>query len=233
MKQILYSLGILCLIVSCTSETENTMTVNGTIKGLKKGTLYLQHIKDTTLVTVDSLEIEGDGNFTFKTELESPEIFYLYLNKKDNNDINDRISFFAEPGLINVSTHWNSFDSKAKIVGSKSHEKLEEFRKVMSENNLRSLELTQMVSNQNTNYNQEELDSIALLYNRKIQRSYVFAINFALNNRNSYIAPYIAVKEIPEVNVKYLDSIASVLPEEVSNSKYGKELTVLLEKIKS
>ena len=97
MKQFLYSLSILCLVVSCSSETENTMTVNGTIKGLKKGTLYLQHVEDTTLVTVDSLEIEGTGSFTFKTELESPEIFYLYLDKKDNNDINDRLLFFAEP----------------------------------------------------------------------------------------------------------------------------------------
>ncbi|MFD0798074.1 DUF4369 domain-containing protein [Maribacter chungangensis] len=232
MKRFLYSLGLLCLLISCTSETENTMTINGTIKGLKKGTLYLQHINDTTLVTVDSLEIEGDGKFTFKTELESPEIFYLYLDKKDNNDINDRISFFAEPGLINVSTHWNSFDTKAKITGSKSQEKLEEFRKVMSDNNLRSLELTQLISNQNATYSAEELDSIALLYNRKIQRSYVFAINFAINNKDSYIAPYIAVKEIPEVNVKYLDSIASVLPTEVANSKYGKELSLLIEKSK-
>ncbi len=137
MKQFLYSLILLGLVVSCTGETENTMTVNGNIKGLKKGTLYLQHVKDTTLVTVDSLEIEGNGNFTFKTELESPEIYYLYLNKKDNNDVNDRLTFFAEPGLINITTNWNSFDTKAKITGSKSHEKLEEYLKVMSKSNIR------------------------------------------------------------------------------------------------
>jgi len=230
MKQFLYSLSILCLIVSCAGETEKTMTVNGTIKGLKKGTLYLQHVKDTTLVTVDSLEIEGDGNFTFKTELESPELFYLYLIKKDNNDVNDRISFFAEPGLITVKTNWNTFATKAEITGSKSHEKLQEYQKIMSRNNLRSLELIQMSANQNAEYNEQELDSITLLNNRQIQRNYVFAINFAINNKDSYIAPYIAVKEIPEANIIYLDSIASVLPEAVSNSKYGKELTLLLAK---
>jgi hypothetical protein len=206
------------------------MTVNGTIKGLKKGTLYLQHVKDTTLVTVDSLEIEGDGNFTFKTELESPELFYLYLIKKDNNDVNDRISFFAEPGLITVKTNWNTFATKAEITGSKSHEKLQEYQKIMSRNNLRSLELIQMSANQNAEYNEQELDSITLLNNRQIQRNYVFAINFAINNKDSYIAPYIAVKEIPEANIIYLDSIASVLSEAVSNSKYGKELTLLLAK---
>lgn len=232
MKQFLYSLSILLLVVSCASETENTMTVSGTIKGLKKGTLYLQHVKDTALVTVDSLEINGDGSFSFKTELESPELYYLYLNKKDNNDINDRLSFFAEPGLITIKTNWNTFDTQAVITGSKSHERLEEYHKVMSKNNLRYLELIQLAANQNEEFNQQEVDSIATLYNRKIQRNYLFGINFAINNKDSYIAPYIAVTEIPEVNIKYLDSIASVLPAEISNSKYGKELKLLIEKTK-
>jgi hypothetical protein len=208
------------------------MTLNGNIKGLKKGTLYLQHVQDTTLVTVDSLEIEGDGNFTFKTELESPELFYLYLDKKDNNDINDRLSFFAEPGIITINTNWNSFDTKAKITGSKSHEKLEEYLKVMSKNNLRGLELIQMTAKMDRELNQQEMDSIEMLYTRNIQRNYVYAINFALNNKDSYVAPYIAVKEIPEANSMYLDSIAAVLPDSVANSKYGRELQAFIKKNK-
>lgn len=232
MKQFLYALASLLLVVSCASETANTMTVNGTIKGLKKGTLYLQHVPDTVLVTVDSLDIEGDGNFTFKTELESPELFYLYLDKKDNNDINDRISFFAEPGLITINTTWNTFDTNAKITGSKSQEKLEEYLKFMSKSNLRGLELMQMASNQDERFSQQELDSIELLYTKSIQRNYIYAINFAINNKDSYIAPYIALKEIPEANIKYLDSIAAVLTTEVSNSKYGKELQAFVQKNK-
>ena len=80
------------------------MTVTGNIKGLKKGMLYLQKIPDSTLISIDSLRIDGDGSFTFKTELESPEIFYLYLKKEDNNVINDRITFFGEPGTITINT---------------------------------------------------------------------------------------------------------------------------------
>lgn len=38
------------------------MTVSGNVKGLKKGTLYLQKVNDTVLITVDSLQIKGDGN---------------------------------------------------------------------------------------------------------------------------------------------------------------------------
>jgi hypothetical protein len=224
MKKFLAFLSISILLSSCGGDTENTMTLTGTVKGLKKGTLHFQHVKDTALVTIDSLEIDGDGKFTFKTEVESPEIFYLYLDKKDNNDINDRITFFGEPGIINVQTNWNTFDTNAKITGSKSHDKLEEYRKVMSGINKRSLELMQMsVQNENP-LQQSELDSIEQITNNNVKRGYLYAINFALNNSDSYIAPYIALKEVPDANRKYLDSILSVLSPEVANSKYGREL---------
>ena len=193
MKKILMVAVLAIFISSCGGgSTENTMTVTGNVKGLKKGTLYLQHIADTILVTVDSLVVEGDGNFSFTTELESPELFYLYLDKKDNNSINDRITFFGEPGIITINTNWNTFDLNAKIEGSKSNEKLKEYLEVMSKFNTKNLEY--------------------------------YAINFALNNADSYVAPYIAVKEVSDANLKYLDSISNSLSVDVANSKYGMEL---------
>jgi len=190
MKKIVAPLLILVFLSSCGGNAENTMTVTGKIKGLKKGTLYFQHIVDTTLVTIDSLLIEGDGSFEFKKAIESPEIFYLYLNKKDNNEVNDRLTFFGEPGVINITT--------------------------------------QAASNTDIPLTATELDSLQALNTKNIQRGYVYAINYAINNKDSYIAPYIALKEIPDANIKYLDSIAKVLTPEVAASKYGKELLQLL-----
>jgi hypothetical protein len=229
MKKILALLVFIVFMASCASESEKTMTVTGKIKGLKKGTLYLQHIPDSTLVTLDSLLIAGDGSFTFTTVLESPELFYLYLDKKDNNDINDRISFFGEPGIITIQTAWNTFDTQAKITGSKSHNTWEEYRKVMSNINKKNMEILMGASQTEQPLDSLEIDSLERLSVRNTQRGYAFAINFALNNKDSYVAPYIAVKEIPEANTKYLDSIARVLTPEVANSKYGKELKALLE----
>jgi hypothetical protein len=72
------------------------------------------------------------------------------------------------------------------------------------------------------------MDSILEVNNKNELRRYLFAINYALNNKESVVAPYIAVVEIPEANPKFLDSIYSVLPDEVANSKYGKQLKSLL-----
>jgi len=225
MKKVLYALLLLVLISSCGDGiTENTMIVSGTVKGLKKGTLYLQHLPDSTLVTIDSLEVTGDGSFSFQTEVESPEIFYLYLNKKDHNDINDRITFFGEPGNITIRTTWNTFDTNAKITGSVSNVKLEEYRKNMTTINKKSLEILQQGYNSETPLDSLQIDSLQRQSDRNTQRGYLVAINFAINNKDSYVAPYIAVSEIANANVKYLDSIQNSLTPEVADSKYGRRL---------
>lgn len=233
MKKVLYALLLLVLNVACgDGVTENTMTVSGVVKGLKKGTLYLQHLPDSTLITVDSLEVSGDGSFSFQTEVESPEIFYLYLNKKDNNDINDRITFFGEPGDISIRTTWNTFDTNAKISGSKSNAKLEEYRKNMTAVNKRSLAILQQGYNSETPLDSLQLDSLQRQSDRNTQRGYLVAINFAINNNDSYVAPYIAVSEIANANVKYLDSIQNSLTAEVADSKYGRRLKKHIAEIK-
>ncbi|MDC6390073.1 DUF4369 domain-containing protein [Maribacter sp. PR1] len=228
MKKLAFILVTLLLVISCGTDKEKNLVVTGKVKGLKKGTLYLQHLVDTLLVSVDSLEIDGDGTFNLTADLESPEIYYLYLNKKDNNDINDRITFFAEPGTITINTDWNTFDTTAKISGSPSHQKLEEYRKALSNINLRNMEIMLEASQSEKPLDQASIDSLERISNRNTQRGYAYSINFALNNKDSYIAPYIASKEIPDANIKYLDSIYSVLTPEVANSKYGKELKELL-----
>ena len=181
------------------------------------------------MITIDSIQIEGDGNFIFKTELESPEIFYLYLNKKDNNDINDRIIFFGESGNITINTSWNTFDTNVKIEGSETQKKLEEYKKTMSRFNTRNFELVQSAVNTELPLDSLQLDSIQKLSDKNLQRGYAFALNFALHNKDSYVAPYIALYEVADANVIYLDSINNSLTPEVANSKYGKALKKFLE----
>ena len=92
MKKILV-LFILSIILACSNEGQK-LTVEATVKGLKKGTVYLKKVVDTTLVTVDSVTVNGDSNFTLQADIEEPEVFHLYLDK--NSKENDRISFFGD-----------------------------------------------------------------------------------------------------------------------------------------
>ncbi len=221
------------LLFSCGgNDTVKTMTVSGVVKGLKKGTLYLQHIPDSTLVVIDSLQINGDGSFSFQTELDGPEIFYLYLNKKDNNAINDRITFFGEPGDISINTGWNTFDTQAEIKGSKTNDKFRQYQRTMSQFNKKNLELIRASIGADSQLDSIQLDSIQKLSTKNIQKGYAFALNFALNNLDSPLAPYIAVNEVSDANIKYLDSIHNSMIPVVAESKYGTQLTKLLEERK-
>lgn len=230
MKRILFVMLLGLVVVSCEKNTENTMVLTGNIKGLKKGTLYLQQAKDSTLVVLDSLEINGDGNFSFTEEVVNPDIFYLYLDKKDNNDINDRITFFGEPGQINIKTAWNTFDTKAEITGSKSQEKMEEFYDMTSKFNIRELSLVQQASIPEFQADSLALDSLQNLVDQNTIRKFRYALNFGLNNGDSYATPYLMITEVSQANPKYLDSIYKVLTPEVAGSKYGKALKELLDK---
>lgn len=229
MKRILFVVLLGIIVVSCEKSTENTMLVNGNIKGLKKGTLYLQQFQDSSLVVLDSLEIQGDGKFSFSEEVQNPDIFYLYLKKKDNNDINDRITFFGEPGTITINTAWNTFDTNVEITGSKSQEKLEEYYEMASKFNIRELSLVQQASLPQFQEDSTALDSLQRLVDQNTINRYRYALNFGLNNGSSYATPYIMMTEASDANPKYLDSIYKVLSPEVASSKYGKAFREFLD----
>lgn len=229
MKRILFVLIVGLIVVSCEKSTENTMTLTGNIKGLKKGTLYLQQFQDSTLVNLDSLEIKGDGSFSFAEEVEEPEVFYLYLQKEDNNDINDRITFFGEAGNITINTSWNTFDTNAEISGSKSNDKMVEFYEMASKFNIKELQLAQQASLPEYQNDSTVLDSIARLINQNTINRYRYALNFGLTNGSSYATPYLMITEASEANPKYLDSIYNNLAPEIAASKYGKSLKAFLD----
>ena len=232
MRYLIAGILLVFFISACGSEAgEDKMIVEGNVQGLKKGTLYLQHVPDSVLTTIDSLEVVGDGRFRFETELESPEIFYLYLKKADNNEFNDRITFFGEPGLITINTSWNTFETKASIQGSETQQKLEEYNEVMSKFHSRSLEFIRAASDPVVQNDSTAMDSIQKLSDKTILRGYLYTLNFAMTNNDSYLAPYLALTEVADANPKYLDSIYNALDPNIAASKYGLRLEAYLKNI--
>ncbi len=227
MKKISLLLLLLLSITAC-SDKDNNLLVKGHVKGLKKGTLYLQKIQDTLLINVDSVMIDGDANFELGDYLESPQIMYLYLNKIDNTNYNDRIEFFAEEGEVTINTTLKNFEVDAKVVGSENQVKLIEYRQMMQRFNDKNLELIQKNFEAQRDNNEELLITTNNEYDRLLTRKYLYTVNYAVNNKNLDIAPYLALSEVFDANIKYLDTIYSSLNPEIKKSKYGKELKSFL-----
>ena len=132
------SLIILLSLIGC-NDGANKMIISGNIEGLKKGTLYLQKQQDSIITSLDSISVDGSSEFVLETEIEEPDIYYLYLDKNDGDSLNDIITFFGNVGEININTRLQTFDSGYKIIGSKNSELLEEYLSIIRKFNFSSL----------------------------------------------------------------------------------------------
>ena len=221
---------LLLLAFSC-GKTKHDLTVKGTVKGLKKGTIYLQKMSDTTLLAVDSVSIKGDSYFELYSTLETPEMFYLYLDKNDNTE--NRLSFFADKGITEINTSLNGFVHDANINGSKQQEVLSEYNKMIKQFNNKSLELIKANFEAQQAKNTTKADSLKAVYDKYSKSRFKYALNFGMNHLDSEVTPYIVLTEMYNANIKALDTVYNNLDEKVVNSKYGIQLKEFIEDVKS
>ena len=229
MKKILLALLSILLFASCADKkSEKNFTLIGNIKGLKKGTLYIQRIVDTTLIPLDTIKINGDSHFTSDFDLKSPEMLYLFLDRGVTNSLDNNISFFAEPGKMNLETSLDFFTADVKITGSKNQELYDAYRKVISRYNDRDLDLVELKYKAYKEKNTTEVDKIQAKQDALLKQKYLYTTNFAVNNGAHEVSPYIALADIYDINLKYLDTIQKRMSPKVANSLYGKKLNTFI-----
>ena len=102
MNKIWTVLFAVVLLYSCSKGNENTMYVKGNIKGLKKGTLYLQKQLDSLIISVDSVQVNGTNEFILTDVVTDPEMYYLTLGRGNNKIafLEIRIRFMFLPDWI-------------------------------------------------------------------------------------------------------------------------------------
>ena len=221
---------VLLLAFSC-GKKESDLTVTGTVKGLKKGTIYLQRVSDTALVALDSVSILGDSSFELHSELLTPEMYYLFLDKNDNSE--NRVPFFADKGITEVNTTLNNFVIDAKINGSVQQEVLTEYNKMIKQFNDKSLDLIKANFEAQKDQNKDLADSLQIVMDRYNNSRFKYALNFTMNHLDSEVTPYIVLSDLYNANIKALDTIYNNLDEKVLNSKYGLDLKEFIEDVKS
>lgn len=205
------------------------MVVSGTVKGLKKGTLLLQKFEDTLLVSIDSVIIDGDPTFQFTTEVRSPEMYYLYLRLKNGNLLDNRVPFFAEAREIDIQTSLKKFGNDVVISGSINQEKLQDYYKVMQRYTNRNLELIQLGFEARQQGEDSLVTALSDEQNRLLASKYLATVNFAANNKDYEVAPYLMLTEVFDANIKYLDTVYKVLSPQIKESKYGNELAAFIQ----
>ena len=225
MKKILIVGISLITLIACNKNEEGIdLHLTGNIEGLSLGKIYIQKIQDNSFIVLDSIEIKGDSNFEVTIPLEEPEMLFLTLDRGQSNSIDNSLQFFAEKGKMNITSKLKTFYTAAKITGSKNQELFEEFNSFNSKFNDENLILIEKrIKNQMTK-NVSNADSINTAFDKLKIRKYRYTANFASTHGEYEIAPYLAVSEIADINIAYLDTIQKHLTPNVAKSKYGKML---------
>ncbi|MFA9190276.1 DUF4369 domain-containing protein [Flavobacterium sp. FZUC8N2.13] len=231
-KSILVCIAVLLIAACNKTETKGNLHITGNVKGLKEGTLYIQKVVDTTLIAIDTIKIDGSSHFESNIDLKSPEMLYLFLDRGVSNSLDNNLMFFAEPGVINIETNLDAFLSEAKITGSKNHDLFEDYKKTTSRYKDENLTLIEQKFKAIKRKDPKAIDSLSKMQDLNLKRKYLFAVNFAMNNKDHEIAPYIALAEVYDINIKYLDTIQNAMTPKVAQSLYGKKLTEYINTLK-
>ena len=228
MKKLIYTLlftvGLLAMSCAQKDKVTGNVIIQGKVDGFKQGKLYLQQLQDTTLVVIDSVQIGGDSNFSFGLNLDSPEILILAIDRGHSTNQDNQIMFFAEPGNITINTSLKKFYADADITGSKTQEVYRNYLKTRNAILDKQNEMLVEIFTAEKDNELQKRDSLLKQADRLTIRKYLNAVNFALNHKNTDVAPYIALSDLYDAQTKYLDTIYKALSPEVVNNKYGKQL---------
>ncbi len=220
-------LGLILFSCNEKKQTKN-LEITGNVKDLKTGTLILKRIVDTNFVNLDTIKIDGDSHFKSEINITEPEMLYLTLNRGATNSMDNNLTFFAEPGKINIETELEYYFSKAKITGSTNQKLYQEYQNIAKKFNADQLALTSLKFLSMKTKNQKKFDSIQAVQDNILRRKYLYAVNFVINNKDHEVAPYVALTEISNVGMRFMDTIQKSLPPKIINSLYGKKLQQLI-----
>ncbi|QIE59029.1 DUF4369 domain-containing protein [Rasiella rasia] len=216
----------LLALTSCAPKNE--MKLTGTVDGLKKGTLILQKIEDSVLVSMDSVAMTGDENFEFSVAVPSPQLLFLYLRLKNGDLLDERIPFFAEEGELTITTTLEEFGAEYNVTGSQNHEKFEEYKDLMQRFANKNLDIVSLKLKALAEKNDSVFNVLQKQEESVLRSRYLASVNYALSQKDYEISPYIMVNEIQGITQKYLDTVYSTLPQNIKNSKYGMDLESLI-----
>jgi hypothetical protein len=229
MKKNILIVFVIFGFIACESEKPN-LIIEGQIKGLKKGKLYLQKFVDTTVVNLDSVTLYSTNQFRFEQKLDYPQVMYLELQKDTIDPTENFISFFADKGQLKIEAKLDRFIF-AEIEGNyPNQQEFKTYSKTMKRFGDQKLDLIKAEMEARRDNNSKTLDSVNIAYNTMNKRRSLFAVNFAKSHPDLEVAPYVVLNQSKYIRKSYLDTIYQTFDRKVQKSHYGKKLKELITK---
>ena len=225
-------LGILILISSCTSHTDNEFrkfTLQGQISGQDSGLLVLTYWSDNARI-YDTTRIK-DGRFIFNGKIVEPTSAVM----SGRND-SDRVFIYIEPGKMKISLSKGAFE-KCKMTGSKTQNEsallnkmekpfLERMSILRDQNNKINDSIKNSLDDSTKMQFEKKAEEIDILWSQVRKKIDSTQIKYVMENPKSFIS-MVTLYMLGANKVISLDSTKSIfdrLDKSLKASIYGKNI---------
>ena len=154
------------------------------------------------------------------------------MNKEDGDSLNDRILFFAEKGEISINTLLKTFENGAKVTGSENQELLQEYRNWPDNSIKKTWATSKLILPKPKRTITTNIGFNSSCNGQFIEKEISVCPELASTHGDNVIAPFIALTEVYDANIIFLDTVASKLTDKVKTSKYGKEFLEFIADVK-
>jgi len=200
--------------------------LEGEIRGLRKGTVYLSVLKDGKPERKDSIRVHGDGKFTFDLSAYPPQVMVIELKEKPG----EYILVFAGDTVNQVVTRLDKFGVNPQITGDVNTRKWLEYNNMMRQYNDKRLELIKRQWEAAKEQDSTALKQIEDEFEKLEKRRKLYGLNFAMTNASLPVGAYVALVEFYD-NAKALDTLYKAMPEKVKQSVYGNRIRERLDEL--
>ena len=222
----LYYILFLLFIIGCVDESQKS-TINLDVKGLKKGTLVLKKLNDSSFVKLDSFIVNSGDKINFSVLLDQPEMLFIDLKLNEGSDIKT-LNFFAEKSKMDIVTNLENFGYELVVKGSKNDSIYRNYISLNKKFNDQKLDLFKRSFEKSKS---NDLDSLKIIEDLVVninKRQFLHNANFAVRNSEFELSPYIALTDLYE-SKKILDTVYKSLSTRIKNSKYAKKLKSIID----
>lgn len=222
----LYYILFLLFIIGCVDNSQKS-TINLDVKGLKKGTLVLKKLSDSSFVKLDSFIVNSGDKINFSVLLDQPEMLFIDLKLNEGSDIKT-LNFFAEKSKMDIVTNLENFGYELVVKGSKNDSIYRNYISLNKKFNDQKLDLFKRSFEKSKS---NDLDSLKIIEDLVVninKRQFLHNANFAVRNSEFELSPYIALTDLYE-SKKILDTVYKSLSARIKNSKYAKQLKSIID----
>ncbi|RXQ96579.1 AhpC/TSA family protein [Ancylomarina salipaludis] len=225
MKKLLFAIPLL-LLFACNQE--NTVKIKGRIQKGDGITLYLDKLHTASKETIDSVKLDKDGEFSFKTKSTQPEFYLLRLS---NGKLITLLTTPTEEVEVNsIASHMNSAYIVSGSTGSAFVKDLND-KLIKTKDSLDVIKKELKEKKSDPNYSSISQNLLAK-YIEVIQDQRDFSANFIMKNAtslSSYLALYQKIdKDTYTLNenadIKYAKIVASSMRALYPEHEYTKAI---------